>query len=83
MCSTRLRKIEVCTDEKQMPESEDLIQLNLAPKLNIEPCKFSFIDDDSLIKQRICDNCKALLNDITNTLIMCSTCSSAHLTRRL
>ena len=83
MRSTRLRKIEVCTDEKQMPESEDLVQLNLAPKLDIESCKFSFIDDDSLIKQRICDNCKALLNDITNTLIRCSTCSSAHLARRL
>ena len=81
--SARLRKTEVCTDEKQIPESENLVQLNLAPKLHIESCKFSFIDDDSLIKQRICDNCKALLNDITNTLIRCSTCSSVHLTRRL
>ena len=57
--STRLTKIKVCTDEKQIPESESLFQRNLAPKLEIESRKFSYIDDDSLIKQRICDNCKA------------------------
>ena len=78
--STRLAKIEVCTDEKQIAESENLVHLNLAPKLEIESCNFSDIDDDSLIKQRICDNCKALLNDTTNT-IRCDTCSSVHLTK--
>ena len=81
MRSTRLTKIEVCTDEKQIPESENLVQLNLAPKLEIESCKFSYIDDDSLIRRRICDNCKTLLNDTTNTLIRCDTCSSVHLTK--
>ena len=78
--STRLTKIEVCTDEKQIPESEKVVQLNLAPKLEIESFKFSYIDYDSLIRQKICDNCKALLNDTTNTLIRCDTCSSVHLT---
>ena len=34
--STRLTKVEVSTDEKQMPESENLVQLNLAPKRAIE-----------------------------------------------
>ena len=81
MRSTRLTKIAICTDEKQIPESENLVQLNLAPKLEIESCKFSYIDDDSLIKRRISDNCKALLNDTTNTLIRCDTCSSIHLTK--
>ena len=38
-------------------------------------------DNDSLIKQRICDNCKALLNGTTNTLIRCDTYSSVHLTK--
>ena len=38
--STRLTKIEACTNEKQIPESENLFQLNLAPKLQIESCKF-------------------------------------------
>ena len=80
MGSTRLKKIEVCTNEKQIPESENLVPLNLAPKLEIEKCKFSYIDDDSLIKQRICDNFKAL-NDTTNTLIRCDICSSVHLTK--
>ena len=60
MRSTRLIKIEVCTDEEQIPESENLVQVNLAPKLEIELYNFSYIDDDSLIKQGICDNCKAL-----------------------
>ena len=69
------------TDEKQIPESENLVQLNLASKLEIESCKFSYTDDDSLIKQRICDNCKALLSDTTNTLTRCDTCSSVHLTK--
>ena len=78
--STRLTKTEVCTDEKQIPESEKVVQLNLAPKLEIESFKFSYIDYDSLIRQRICDNCKASLNDTTNTLIRCDTCSSANLT---
>ena len=50
---TRLRKIEVCTDEKQIPESEKVVQLNLTPKLEIESFKFSYIDYDSLITQRI------------------------------
>ena len=53
-------KIEVCTDEKQISESKNLVQLGLAPKLEIESCKFSYNDDDSLIKQKICENCKAL-----------------------
>ena len=79
--STRLMKIEVCTNEKQIPESENLVQLNLAPNLETESCKFSYIDDNSLIKQRICDNCKTLLNDTTNMLIRCDTCSSVHLTK--
>ena len=79
--STRLTKIEVCTDEKQIPESENLVQLNLAPKLEIESFKFSYVNDDSLIKRRICDSCKALLNNTTNTLIRCDTCSSVHLTK--
>ena len=70
---------KVCTDEKQIPGSENLVQLNLAPNLETESCKFSYIDDDSLIKQRICDNCKALLNDTTNTLIRRDTCLSVHL----
>ena len=74
-------KTEVCTNEKQIPESENLVRLNLAPKLEIESCKFSYIYDDSLIKQRICDNCKALLNDTTNTLLRCDTCLSVHLTK--
>ena len=69
------------TDEKQIPESENLVQLNLASKLEIESCKFSYTDDDSLIKQRICDMCKALLSDTTNTLTRCDTCSSVHLTK--
>ena len=81
MRSTRLTEIEVCTDEKQIPESENLVQINLAPRLEIESCKFSYIDDDSLIKHRICDNCKALLNDTINTLIRCDTCSSVYLTK--
>ena len=81
MGSTRLKKIEVCTNEKQIPESENLVPLNLAPKLEIEKCKFSYIDDDSLIKQRICDNCKEFLNDTTNTLIRWSTYSSVHVTK--
>ena len=34
-----------------------------------------------LMRQRICDNCKALLNYTTNTLIRCDTCSSVHLTK--
>ena len=79
--STRLMKIEVCTDEKQIPKSENLVQLNLAPKLEIESFKFSYVNDDSLIKRRICDSCKALLNNTTNTLIRCDTCSSVHLTK--
>ena len=72
---------ELGTDEKQIPESENLVQLNLASKLEIESYKFSYIDDDSLIKQRICDNCKALLSDTTNTLTRCDACSSVHLTK--
>ena len=79
--STRLTKIEACINEKQIPESENLVQLNLAPKLQIESCKFSYIDDDSLIKQRICDNSKEFLNDTTNTLIRWSTYSSVHVTK--
>ena len=81
MRSTRLTKIEVCTDGKQIPQSENLVQLNLAPKLEIESCKFSYIYDDSLIKQRIYDNCKTLLSDTTNTLIRCDTCWSVHFTK--
>ena len=79
--STRLTKIEACTNEKQIPESENLVQLNLTPKLQIESCKFSYIDEDSLIKQRICDNCKEFLNDTTNTLIRWDTYSSVHVTK--
>ena len=81
MRSTSLTKIEVCTDEKQMPKCENLVQLNLTSKLEIESSKFSYIDDDSLIKQRICGNCKALLNNTTNTLIRSDTCSSVYLTK--
>ena len=81
MRSTGLAKIEVCTNEKQIRESEKLVQLNLAPKQELESCKFSYTDNDSLIKQRICDNYKALLNDTTSTLIRCDTCSSVYLTR--
>ena len=61
--STGRTKIEACADEKQILESESLVQLKLAPNLENESCKFSYIDDNSLIKQRIRDNCKALLND--------------------
>ena len=77
--STRLTKVEVCTDEKQIPESESLVQLNLAPNLVIESCKLSYIVDDSFLKQRICDNCKSLLNGTTNKLISWDTCSSVCL----
>ena len=34
--SARLKKIEFCTNEKRIPERKNVVQLNLAPKLETE-----------------------------------------------